>query len=51
MGARSLDVLAVYLALVDEEFEVEEPPELLDTLRQLATRLRRATARASNAHR
>jgi predicted DNA-binding transcriptional regulator YafY len=50
-GARSLDVLAVYLALVDEEFEVEEPPELLDTLRQLAARLRRATARARNAHR
>jgi predicted DNA-binding transcriptional regulator YafY len=50
-GARSLDVLAAYLTLVDEEFEVEEPPELLDTLRRLAARLRRATARARDTHR
>jgi predicted DNA-binding transcriptional regulator YafY len=37
-GSHSLDTLAVYLALIGVDFEVCEPPELVDHLRQLAKR-------------
>ncbi len=42
-GANSLAVLAIHLALVGVDFEVLEPPELIDHIRSLAARLRRAT--------
>ena len=45
MGASSLDTLAVYLALIGFDFEVREPPELIDHLRWLAERFTRATIR------
>ncbi|MEM9458739.1 MAG: YafY family protein [Myxococcota bacterium] len=47
IGSASLGALAVHLALVGEDFEVEDPPELIDHVRKLATRLRRATRRKS----
>jgi predicted DNA-binding transcriptional regulator YafY len=37
-GADSVETLAVYLGLLDQDFEVTEPPELLDHLRRLARR-------------
>jgi len=42
-GAHSLDSLAVYLALIGFDFEVREPPELVDRIRWLAERFSRAT--------
>jgi predicted DNA-binding transcriptional regulator YafY len=42
-GASSLDTLSVYLALIGFEFEVEEPPELVDRIRWLAERFTRAS--------
>lgn len=42
-GAHSLDMLAVQLALVGADFDIEEPPELVEKARELAGRLRRAT--------
>jgi predicted DNA-binding transcriptional regulator YafY len=41
-GADSLDALAVHVALIGVDFEVHEPPELLDHIRTLAGRLARA---------
>ena len=41
-GATSLDMLAMYLAWVGFEFEVREPPELIERLRALAARFHRA---------
>jgi predicted DNA-binding transcriptional regulator YafY len=41
-GASSLDSLSVYLALIGFDFEVKEPPELVDRVRCLAERFRRA---------
>jgi len=43
-GARSLDTLSVYLALVGFEFEVREPAELKDRIRWLAERFTRAAS-------
>jgi predicted DNA-binding transcriptional regulator YafY len=43
MGARSLDTLSIYLALIGFEFEVLDPPELMDRIRSLAERFSRAT--------
>jgi predicted DNA-binding transcriptional regulator YafY len=43
-GANSLDMLAVFVALIGVDFEVREPPELVDQIRRLATRFSRATA-------
>ncbi|MGA3188656.1 MAG: YafY family protein [Bryobacteraceae bacterium] len=42
-GAHSLDSLAVYLALIGFDFEVREPPELVERIRWLAERFSRAT--------
>jgi predicted DNA-binding transcriptional regulator YafY len=42
-GDDDLRWLAVRIAMLPEEFEVLEPPELIDELRALASRLRRAT--------
>lgn len=47
LGGSSLGALAVHLALVDEDFEIEDPPELVDHVRTLAARLRRSTRRRS----
>ena len=41
-GATSLDMLAMYLAWAGFEFEVREPPELIERLRALAARFQRA---------
>jgi predicted DNA-binding transcriptional regulator YafY len=41
-GAYSLDRLSVWLALMGFEFEVREPPELIDRVRALAERFARA---------
>ena len=44
MGASSLDTLSVYLGLIGFDFEVREPPELVEHLRSLAERFSRATS-------
>ncbi|HEY1241265.1 MAG TPA: YafY family protein [Bryobacteraceae bacterium] len=41
-GALSLDMLAMHIALTGFEFEVREPPELVECMRVLAERLRQA---------
>lgn len=41
-GADTLHLLAVYIGMIDEDFEVTEPPELVEHLRALADRYRRA---------
>jgi len=46
-GADSLDTLAVYLGMLGVEFSVTDPPELLDHIRTLADRYRRACAGVS----
>jgi predicted DNA-binding transcriptional regulator YafY len=43
-GDDDLGWLAVRIAMLGVDFEVSEPPELVDHLRSLASRLRRATA-------
>ncbi|GAA1349555.1 helix-turn-helix transcriptional regulator [Streptomyces beijiangensis] len=45
-AADSLEWLAVRLALVDAEFTVHEPPQLVDYLAELGSRLARATSAA-----
>ena len=45
-GDDSLDWLAVRVALVGVDFEVHEPPELVERIRELASRLGRATGGA-----
>ncbi len=45
-GATSLDTLSVYLALIGFDFEVLEPPELIDRVRCLAERFNRSIALA-----
>jgi predicted DNA-binding transcriptional regulator YafY len=43
-GASSLDTLSVYLALIGFDFEVREPPELVERIRWLAERFTRAAS-------
>jgi predicted DNA-binding transcriptional regulator YafY len=43
-GDDNLDWLAIRIAMLGVEFEVHEPPELVDTLRALSARVDRATA-------
>lgn len=43
-GAASLDMLSVWLSLMGFEFEVIEPPELIDRIRWLGARFTRAVA-------
>ncbi|HEV8148446.1 MAG TPA: YafY family protein [Bryobacteraceae bacterium] len=43
--AHSLDSLSVYLALIGFDFEVREPPELIERVRLLAQRFGRASRR------
>jgi biotin operon repressor BirA-like protein len=42
-GADTLETLAVYLGMLGADFKVDEPPELVAHLRDLADRYRRAT--------
>ena len=44
-GANSLDHLAVHLALIDVDFEILDPPALVDRVAAMAARLSRATRR------
>ncbi len=41
-GSDTLDLAAVYIGMLDVDFEVIEPPELIDRLRHLASRYLRA---------
>jgi predicted DNA-binding transcriptional regulator YafY len=41
-GAESLDTLAVYLGMLDADFEITDPPELVDRVRTLGARYARA---------
>lgn len=45
-GSFSLDMLAIWIALIGFEFEVQEPPELIDRLRWLAGQFTRAAGRS-----
>jgi hypothetical protein len=44
IGSDDLDHLAVWIAAFGFEFEIHEPPELIERARNLAGRLARATA-------
>ncbi|GIH28377.1 DNA-binding transcriptional regulator [Acrocarpospora phusangensis] len=46
-GADSVQTLAVHLSLLDLDFDVSEPPELVERLRMLAARYARSTAAAT----
>jgi predicted DNA-binding transcriptional regulator YafY len=48
-GSDTPRMLALYLGMLDLDFEVDEPPELVEHLRALADRYRRATSRAGAA--
>jgi predicted DNA-binding transcriptional regulator YafY len=48
LGAGSLDSLSVYLALIGFEFEVHEPPELIERVRWLAARFGNACKPAAD---
>ncbi|WP_050998316.1 helix-turn-helix transcriptional regulator [Saccharomonospora marina] len=50
-GADSISTLGVHLGLLDTDFEVTEPPELVDHLRELAGRYARATPDHNNVQR
>src|SRR5690606_25979459 len=41
-GAHSLELLALHVALLGEDFVIEDPPELAETARALSARLARA---------
>jgi len=43
-GANSVETMAVYLGMLDADFTVTEPPELVDHLRRLASRYGGSTA-------
>ena len=45
-GADTPQILAAYLGMFDADFEVSEPPELVEHLRTLARRYKRAIAKA-----
>ncbi len=45
-GGHSLGMLALHIAALGEEFEIEEPPELVRYVQVLAARLTRAAARS-----
>jgi len=47
-GSNSLDTLALYVALKGVDFEVLDPPELVDHMRVLADRLHRATVQVAS---
>jgi hypothetical protein len=42
-GADTIDTLAVYLGLLGVDFDVTDPPELVEHLRTLASRYQRST--------
>jgi predicted DNA-binding transcriptional regulator YafY len=44
LGSNSLDMLAFYIVLIGVEFRIEEPAELRDHMRTLATRLHAAAS-------
>ncbi len=46
-GADRLETVAVYLGMLDADFEVTEPPELVGHVRALAERYARAVAGAT----
>src|SRR5262249_33724795 len=46
-GGYSLEALSIWLPLIGVEFEVQEPPELIDQLRSLAERLSRAAVKGA----
>jgi hypothetical protein len=43
-GSDSPQMLAVYLGMLEADFEVHQPPELVEQLRVLAERYRRAVS-------
>lgn len=50
VGSDTPRMLALYLGMLDFDFEVHEPPELVEHLRALADRYRRAISRTGSAH-
>jgi predicted DNA-binding transcriptional regulator YafY len=49
VGSDTPQMLAAYLGMLDADFDVDGPPELVERLRTLADRYRRATARTGAA--
>jgi predicted DNA-binding transcriptional regulator YafY len=48
VGSDTAQMLAVYLGMLDADFEVDEPPELVEQLRTLADRYRSAVAKTDS---
>jgi len=48
VGSDTVGMLAAYLGMLDADFEVHEPPELVDHVRALAGRYQRATPSAAD---
>jgi predicted DNA-binding transcriptional regulator YafY len=46
-GSHSLEGLTIHLSLLNVDFEVHEPPELIDHIRRLSERLQRAAGQES----
>jgi hypothetical protein len=46
-GVESWETLTVHLAMLGVDFDVSEPPDLVDHVRELAARYARATARGT----
>ena len=42
-GSQSLDILAMWMGIIGVDFEVQEPAELVEQIRQVADRFNRAT--------
>ena len=42
-GSHSLEGITIHLSLLGVDFQVDEPPELIDYIRSLSDRLTRAT--------
>jgi predicted DNA-binding transcriptional regulator YafY len=42
-GSQSLNILAIWIGMIGVEFEVQEPAELVDQIREVAGRFQRAT--------
>jgi len=50
VGSDTPQMLAAYLGMLDADFDVVEPPELVEQLRTLADRYRRAITRTGAEH-
>jgi len=48
-GAYSLETIAIHLSFLGVDFQIHEPPELLEHIRSVADRLKRAVSDVGHA--